>query len=55
MCGSGTLILFVNGEKVDSVQDFTYASGTVTLFAWSDEEKNATDVTFDDFITTRLP
>ncbi len=54
-CGNGTLTLFVNGEKVDSVQDSTYTSGTVALFAWNDEEENGADITFDDFIITRLP
>ncbi len=32
-CGSGTLTLFVNGQQIDSVQDSTYTSGTVALFA----------------------
>lgn len=54
-CGNGTLTLFVNGQQVDSVQDSTYTSGMVGLFAWSDEQENGTDVTFDDFIITRLP
>lgn len=54
-CGNGTLTLFVNGQQIDSAQDSTYASGTVALFAWNEEEENGTDVTFDDFIITRLP
>ncbi|PWH14139.1 MAG: hypothetical protein DDG60_08715 [Anaerolineae bacterium] len=54
-CGNGTLSLFVNGQKVDSVQDATYTTGTVGLFAWNDEQPSGTDVTFDDFVITRLP
>ncbi|MCX7754077.1 MAG: hypothetical protein N2117_02370 [Anaerolineales bacterium] len=54
-CGTGTLTLFVNGQKIDSVQDSTYTSGTVGLFAWNDEKERGTDVTFDDFVITRLP
>lgn len=54
-CGNGTLTLFVNGKKIDSVQDSTYTSGTVGLFAWNEEQEKGTDVTFDDFVITRLP
>lgn len=54
-CGNGTLTLYVDGQQVDSVQDSSYSSGNVALFAWSHEEENGTDVTFDDFIITRLP
>ncbi len=54
-CGNGALTLFVDGQQIDSVQDSTYTNGTVALFAWSDEEEKGTDVTFDDFIITRLP
>ncbi len=54
-CGNGKLTLFVNGQEIDSAQDSTYTNGTVALFAWSDEEENGTDVTFDDFIITSLP
>jgi hypothetical protein len=54
-CGNGTLTLFVNEQQIDSVQDSSYTTGTVALFTWSDEEENGADVTFDDFIITRLP
>jgi len=54
-CGSdGTLTLYVDGQKVDSVTDTTYTTGSVGLFGWSDEETNATDVSFDDFVMTKL-
>lgn len=54
-CGSdGTLTLYVDGQMVDSVTDSTYTSGSVGLFGWSDEETNATDVSFDDFVMTEL-
>jgi hypothetical protein len=52
-CGS-TLTLYVNGQQIDSVSDTTYTNGTVGLFAASDDENNGTDVTFDDFVVTKL-
>jgi hypothetical protein len=55
-CGSdGTLTLYVDGQKVDSVNDTTYTSGNVALFAWSGDEMDGTDVSFDDFEMTELP
>lgn len=54
-CGNGTLTLYVDGQPVDSVTDDYYASGNVGLFAWSGGELNGTDITFDDFIMTKLP
>jgi hypothetical protein len=54
-CGSnGTLTLFVDGQQVDSASDTAYSSGNVGLFAWSGEERNGTDVSFDDFKVTKL-
>jgi hypothetical protein len=54
-CGSdGTLALYVDGQKVDSVVDATYLSGNVGLFAWSGQETGATNVSFDDFVVTEL-
>ena len=54
-CGNNTLTLFVDGQQVDSVSDTTYTSGNVGLFAWSGEQLNGTDVSFDDFVVTKLP
>ena len=54
-CGNGTLTLYVDGQQVDSVSDTTYTTGNVGLFAWSGEELNGTNVTFDDFVVTKLP
>jgi len=54
-CGSnGTLILYVDGQQIDSASDTAYASGNVGLFAWSGEELNGTDVSFDDFVVKKL-
>jgi hypothetical protein len=54
-CGSdGTLTLYVDGQKVDSVVDTTYSSGNVGLFAWSGQETGATNVSYDDFVVTEL-
>jgi hypothetical protein len=54
-CGNGVLTLYVDGKQIDSVQDSTYSGGYVGLFTWSDKQENAADVTFDDFVITRLP
>lgn len=54
-CGNGMLTLYVDGQKIDSVQDSSYSSGMVALFAWSHEVEDGTDVTFDDFVVTKLP
>ena len=48
------LTLYVNGQAIDSVNDATYTSGAVGLFAWSDEQNSGANVTFDDFIVTEL-
>ena len=53
-CGKGKLTLFVDGQLVASVNDDFYASGNVGLFAWSGEDVNGTNVTFDDFVVTEL-
>jgi hypothetical protein len=53
-CGNGALTLYVDGTQIDSVSDSTYTSGSVGVFAWSGEELSGTDVTFDDFIVTKL-
>lgn len=53
-CGNGALTLYVDGQEVASVQDSSYTSGAVALFAWSDELESSTDVTFDDFVVTKL-
>jgi hypothetical protein len=53
-CGNGTLVLYVGGQQVDSVSDTTYTTGNVGLFAWSGEEPNGTNVSFDDFVVTKL-
>lgn len=55
-CGNdGTLALYVDGQQVDSVNDTTYTTGNVGLFAWSGEEVDGTNVSFDDFVVTKLP
>lgn len=51
---NGTLTLYVDGQQVDSVTDTDYTSGGVALFTWSGEEATSADVTFDDFVMTRL-
>lgn len=53
-CGNGTLTLYVDGQQIDSVTDDYYSTGNVGLFAWSGEEINGTNVTFDDFVVTKL-
>lgn len=54
-CGSGgTLTFYVDGNQIASVSDTSYANGGVGLFTWSGENVNSADVTFDDFVMTKL-
>lgn len=54
-CGNGTLTLYVDGQEVASVSDSTYTSGSISLFAWSGEEVKTVNISFDDFLMTKLP
>lgn len=54
-CGTGTLALYVDGQQVASVNDTVYGIGGVGLFTWSAEDPATTNVTFDDFVMTKLP
>ncbi len=53
-CGNGTLTLYVNGKKIDSVQDSSYTKGQVGLFAWNAKQPAGTSVIFHDFVMTGL-
>ena len=53
-CGNGTLTLYVDGKQIAAVSDATYTSGGVGLFTWSGVDATSTDVTFDDFVMTKL-
>ena len=53
-CGSGRMVLYVDGHQIASVSDSTYSRGGVGLFTWSGEEATLTDVSFDDFVMTEL-
>jgi hypothetical protein len=53
-CGNGTLTLYVDGKQIVSVSDSTYTRGGVGLFTWSGEDAASADVTFDDFVMTKL-
>ena len=52
-CGHGTLTLYVNDQMIASVEDDTFTTGQVGLFAWSAEDANV-EVHFDDFVVTAL-
>jgi hypothetical protein len=52
-CGNGKLALYVNGKKIDSVEDDTFTTGEVALFAWSSKDDDV-EVHFDDFVVTAL-
>jgi serine/threonine protein kinase len=54
-CGSGTLTLYVDGQKIDSVSDSSYTKGGVALFTWSALEATETNISFDDFLMRSLP
>jgi len=53
-CGNGTLTLYVDGQQIASVSDSTYTNGGVALMVWSAENVASVDVTFDDFVLTKL-
>jgi len=54
-CGNGKLTLYVEGQEVASVDDATYTSGGIALFAWSGKDAATTNVSFDNFKMTQLP
>jgi hypothetical protein len=53
-CGNGKLTLYVDGQQIASVTDDTFKDGSVGLMMWSGEDVSSADVTFDDFIVTKL-
>ncbi len=53
-CANGSLALYVNGQQIDSVSDSTYTNGGIGLFSASGEQDSGTDITFDDFVATKL-
>lgn len=53
-CSNGSMTLYANGQMIDSISDSTYASGSVGLFAASDDQNTGTIVIFDDFVMTKL-
>ena len=53
-CGNGTLTLYVDGKQIASVSDTSYTTGNVGLFTWSGEKASSANVTFDDFVITKL-
>ena len=54
-CGNGKLVLYVDGKQITSATDSTYTNGSITLFIWSGDMVDAVNVTFDDFLMTKLP
>jgi len=53
-CGNGNITLYVDGKQIATVSDTSYTKGGVALFAWSGEEATSTNITFDDFVMTKL-
>jgi hypothetical protein len=53
-CSGGTLILYVDGKQIASVNDSSYSSGHIGLFTWSAEDIASADVSFDDFVLSSL-
>jgi hypothetical protein len=51
---NGTLTLYVDGQQIASVSDVSYTIGGVAVFTWSGEEATTTNVSFDDFLMTKL-
>jgi len=54
-CGNGSLTLYVDGQQIDTVSDLTYKDGAVALFTWSGQDVASADVSFDDFVISKLP
>jgi hypothetical protein len=52
-CGNGALTLYVNGKKIDSVEDSAYSKGDIGLMAMTSKDSTA-EVHFDDVIVTSL-
>jgi len=46
--------LYVDGQQIASVSDSSYTAGAVGLLTWSGEDVSTADVTFDDFVVTKL-
>jgi hypothetical protein len=44
----------VDGRVIESAYDTTYSTGTIGLFTWSGANVDHADVTFDDFVVTKL-
>ena len=53
-CGNGILTLYVDGQLIDSVSDSTYTDGVSGVFAWSGEDVDSADVSFDDYLLQSL-
>lgn len=53
-CGNGKLTLYVDGKQIDSVNDTTYTKGVAGIQVWSDSPAKNVDVSFDDFVVTKL-
>jgi hypothetical protein len=54
-CANGRLVLYVDGQQIASATDSTYTNGSVTLFIWSGKDIGSVNVTFEDFLMTKLP
>jgi len=53
-CGNGKLTLYVDGQEIASVSDSTYTNGSVGLFLWTGAGVTTADITYDDFVMTKL-
>ena len=53
-CGNGRLALYVDGQMIAEVNDSTYVNGGVALFTWSGEDVASANMSFDDFVMTKL-
>ena len=53
-CGKGMLTLYVDGQQIATASDSDNTSGRVALFLWSGEDISTVNVTFDDFVMTKL-
>lgn len=54
-CGNGKLTLYVDGQEIASVNDSTYTTGGFSLLVMSGVDVASANVSFDDFVITKLP
>ncbi len=50
-CANGDIVLYLDGDQIDSASDDTYSSGDIGLFAWTGSDAPA-EIHYDDLVVT---